>query len=71
MRPVEVVWMGIPPANEGLSMCPRDTGPHEGQASSQWDSKVLLLYSTVFQFGLGKALLLPLGNLCLYGAISW
>lgn len=71
MKPVEVVWMGIPPANEGLSMRPRDTDSHEGQASSRWGSKVPLLYLRVFQFGLGKALLLPLGKLCLLGAIPW
>lgn len=40
MRPMEVVWMGIPPANEGPSTCPGDTGPQEGLASSRWGSKI-------------------------------
>lgn len=71
MRPVEVVWLGIPPTKEGWSRCPRDTDPQEGQASSQWGSKVPLLYSGVFQFGHGRTLLLPLGNLCLFQAIPW
>lgn len=71
MRVVEVFWVAIPPAKEGPSMCSRDTGSQEGQASFRWGSKVPLFYSRVFPFEHGRALLLPLGNLCLYQAIPW
>lgn len=63
--------MGSPPAKEGPSRCPRDTGPQEGQASSRWGSMVPQLYSGAFQFRHRRALLLLLGNLGLYQDIPW